>query len=156
MNEAYQIRKRSLGELARQRPTYLFSTIIAAMGYAKSRGFPPGDFVDFYMSFQVEWEQLRGNIEGVFQAFVQNFQMHTEMLDDEFKVIADDRGVSLVAAPIEDLFQRDVERYGLTPEEVRDGWARSARIISEFTGLQVRYDYFDERLWIHIVKPPAK
>jgi len=124
------------------------------MGFAKSRGCDPGDFIRFYMSKQTEWQQLRGDLEGVFQAFVRNFQEHTEMLDDEFKVFADARGVSLVTAPIEELFQKEIERWGLTPEEVREGWKASSRFISEFTGFQVRFDNFDGKLWIHIVKPP--
>ena len=140
-------------ELARQRPTYLFSTIIAAMGYAKSVGRDPGDFVRFFMERQRGWERLRGDIEGVFQTFVANFQQHTEMVDDEFRVFVTERGVSLVTAPIEELFARDVELWGLTPEEVRRGWSESAAWISKYTGFHIRYDVFDGKHWIHIMQP---
>lgn len=149
----FQIRRRSLRELAQQKPTYLFNTIIAAMGFAKSIGRQPGEFVRFFMERQEDWRQLYGNVEGVFQAFVTNFQQHTECLDDEFKVIVTERGVSLVAPPIDELFRQEVDRWGLTPEEVREGWGVSARYISEFTGLRVVYDHFDEKFWIHISRP---
>lgn len=149
----FEIRRRSLRELARQRPTYLFETIIASMGYAKSLGRDPGEFVRFFMEKQTAWQRLRGDIEGVFQAFVANFQQHTQMLDDEFTVIADERGVSIATAPIEELFKEEVERWGLTPEEVREGWKESASYISAYTGFHIHYDHFDGKHWIHITKP---
>lgn len=149
----FEIQRRSLRELALQRPTYLFETIIAAMGYAKSIGRDPGEFVRFFMERQGEWTQLRGDIEGVFRAFVNNFQQHTPMLDDEFRVFADERGVSLVTAPIEELFKDEVERWGLTQEEVREGWKESASYISAYTGFHITYDHFDGKHWIHITKP---
>ena len=105
------------------------------------------------MEKQTEWQRLRGDIEGVFQAFVANFQLHTPMLDDEFRVIADERGVSLATAPIEELFKDEVERWGLTPEEVREGWKESAPYISAYTGFHIHYDHFDGKHWIHITKP---
>src|SRR5690606_7154103 len=149
----FEIRKRSLRELATQRPTYLFETIIAAMGYAKSIGRDPGEFVRFFMERQTEWTKLKGDIERVFQAFVLNFQQHTPMLDDEFRVFADERGVSLAAAPIEELFKEEVERWGLTQEEVREGWKESASYISQYTGFHIKYDHFDGKYGIHITKP---
>lgn len=149
----FAIKKRSFRELARQSPTHLFPTILAAMGYAKSIGREPGEFVRFFMEKQVEWRRLQGDIEGVFQAFVDNFQRHTEMIDDEFKVFLTERGVILVTPPIEELFAADVTRWGLTPDEVRRGWAESAGIIGEFTGFLIRYDFFDGRNWIHIQRP---
>lgn len=149
----FEIRRRSLRELARQQPTYLFPTIIACMGYAKSIGRDPGEFVRFFMERQRDWELLRGDIEGVFRAFVINFQQHTQMLDDEFRVVADERGVSLATAPIEELFKDEVERWGLTQEEVREGWKESAPYISGFTGFHIRYDHFDGKHWIHITRP---
>jgi len=148
----FEIRRRSLRELAQQKPTYLFNTIIAAMGYAKSLGRDPGDFVRYFMERQQEWKALHGDIEGVFQAFVNNFQQHTEMVDDEFKVIVTDRGVSLVAAPIEELFQSELARWGLTPDEVREGWRASAGYISNYTGFSITYDLFDGKQWIHIMR----
>lgn len=149
----FEIRKRSLRELARQEPTYLFSTIIAAMGYAKSLGRDPGDFVRFFMERQTDWKTIRGDIEAVFQNFVANFQRHTPMIDDEFHVIVTERGVSLATAPIEELFKEEVERWGLTPQEVREGWKASAEYISEYTGLRIRYDHFDGKHWIHMAAP---
>ncbi len=47
------------------------------MGYAKSLGRDPGEFVRFFMERQTDWEKLRGDLEGVFRAFVVNFQEHT-------------------------------------------------------------------------------
>ncbi len=52
------------------------------------------------------------------------------MLDDEFDVVVGPEGVSLGAAPIEELFKDELERWGLTPEEVRRGWKESAPYIS--------------------------
>src|SRR5690606_20126378 len=142
--------KRSFRELARQSPSHLFPTIIAAMGYAKSTGRNPGDFVGFFMERQKEWRRLEGDIEAAVRAFVDNFQRHTEMIDDEFKVFVTERGVILVTPPIEELFAQDVARWGLTPEEVRNGWAVSAGYIGKYTGFAVRYDLFDGKNWIHI------
>lgn len=152
----FEIRRRSLRELAQQKPTYLFSTIIAAMGYAKSVGKEPGDFVRFFMERQRGWERLRGDIEGVFQTFVANFQQHTPMVDDEFKVIVHEHGVSLVTPPIDELFAEEVALWGLTPEEVRRGWSASAPVISRYTGFHIVYDVFDGKHWIHILKPRAR
>ncbi len=149
----FEITRRSFRELAQQKPTFLFNTIIAAMGYAKSIGRSPGEFVGFFMERQNEWEQLRGDIEGVFRAFVTNFQQHTPMVDDEFKVIVADGGVSLVTPPIEELFADDVKRWGLTDQEVRDGWSVSAEYIGQFTGFHIEYDLFDGKHWIHIRRP---
>lgn len=148
----FEIKRRSIRELAQQKPTFLFNTIIAAMGYAKRVGRHPGDFVRYFMENQREWEALHGNIEAVFQAFVTNFQQHTEMVDDEFKVIVTQRGVSLVTPPIEELFSDDVERWGLTDQEVREGWSESAAYIGRYTGLRVTYDLFDGKHWIHIMR----
>jgi len=148
----FEIRRRSLRELARQRPTHLFATIIAAMGYAKSLGREPGEFVRFFMARQTDWEKLRGDLEGVFRAFVINFQEHTEMIDDEFEVVVRSDGVSLGATPIEELFRDDVAKWGLTPEEVREGWKESAPFISRYTGFDIRYDTSDGKYWIHINK----
>jgi len=152
MASLFEIQRRSIRQLAQQKPTYLFNTIIAAMGYAKSIGRSPGDFVRFFMERQTGWERLHGNIEAVFQNFVNNFQQHTEMLDDEFKVFVTERGVVLVTEPIEKLFREDAEKWGLTPEELREGWGVSAEYISRFTGLEVRYDHFDEKHFIHIAR----
>lgn len=152
----FEIRRRSFGELARQRPTHLFPTIIAAMGYAKSIGRDPGEFVRFFMEKQREWTQVRGDIEAVFQAFATNFQEHTEMLDDEFLIIPSRRGVSLATPPIEELFKDEVARWGLEPEEVRVGWSESAKYISAYTGFHIRYDLFDGKHWIHIFHPKEK
>ncbi|MBO2520947.1 MAG: hypothetical protein LOD85_02120 [Clostridia bacterium] len=149
----FEIRRRSLRELARHKPTHLFSTIIAAMGYAKSLGRDPGEFVRFFMERQTDWEKLRGDLEGVFRAFVVNFQEHTDMLDDEFDVVVGPEGVSLGAAPIEELFKDELEKWGLTPEEVRRGWDESAPYISRFTGLRVSYDHANGKYWIHIAGP---
>jgi len=151
----FEIPRRSLRQLASHKPTHLFSTIIAAMGYAKSVGKDPGDFVRFFMERQTGWERLRGDIEGVFRNFVNNFQQHTDMLDDEFKVILTERGVVLVTEPIESLFEKDAAMWGLTPEELREGWKESARYISQFTGLDIRYDHFDGKHFIHIARPPG-
>lgn len=149
----FEIRRRSLRELARQEPTHLFSTIIAAMGYAKSIGRDPGEFVHFFMERQTAWKAIHGDIEAVFQNFVANFQRHTPMIDDEFSVIVTDRGVSLATAPIEELFKEEVERWGLTPQEVREGWKVSAEYISAYTGLRIHYDHFDGKHWIHMSPP---
>lgn len=151
----FEIQRRSLKQLAQQKPTFLFNTIIAAMGYAKSLGREPGDFVRYYMERQTGWKRLHGDIDAVFQNFVNNFQQHTPMLDDEFKVIATERGVILVTEPIEALFRDDAALWGVTPEELREGWAVSAAYISRFTGLEVRYDHFDGKHVIHITRPLA-
>jgi len=75
------------------------------------------------------------------------------MLDDEFKVIVTERGVILVTLPIEDLFREDAALWGLTPEELCEGWAVSAEFISRYTGFDIRYDHFDGRHFIHIARP---
>lgn len=149
----FEIHRRSLRELARQKPTLLFNTIIAAMGYAKSLGRPPGEFVEFFMERQTAWQQVKGDIEAVFQQFVNNFQQHTVMLDDEFKVFRTERGVILVTEPIEELFAEDAAMWGVSKEELREGWKVSAKFISRYTGLDVRYDLFDGKHWIHISHP---
>ncbi len=149
----FEIRRRSLRQLARQEPTHLFSTIIAAMGYAKSLGRDPAEFVRFFMERQTNWSTVRGDIEAVFQNFVANFQRHTPMTDDEFRVVITPSGVSLATAPIEELFKEEVERWGLTPEEVREGWKASAEYISAYTGIEIRYDHSDGKHWIHMSLP---
>lgn len=107
----------------------------------------------FFMERQTDWEKLRGDLEGVFRAFVINFQEHTEMLDDEFDVIAGPDGVSLGTAPIEELFRDEVARWGLTPEEVREGWKESAPYISRFTGFHITYGHSGGKHWIRIARP---